>query len=81
MTLLMSLSNTQLFWAHPELIGVTYNQLPTTIKFDNVIRNVSYVFDKDGYVVGCSIEQKETEEYDGNHQESSYTYTYTFTWE
>lgn len=81
MTLLMSLSNTQLFWVHPELIGVTYNQLPTTIKFDNVIRNVSYVFDKDGYVVGCSIEQKETEEYDGNHQESSYTYTYTFTWE
>lgn len=52
MTLLMS--NTQLFWAHPELIGVTYNQLPTTIKSDNVIRNVSYVFDKDGYVVGCS---------------------------
>ena len=79
MTLLMS--NTQLFWVHPELIGVTYNQLPTTIKSDNVIRNVSYVFDKDGYVVGCSIEQKVTEEYDGNHQESLYTYTYTFTWE
>ena len=79
MTLLMS--NTQLFWTHPELIGVTYNQLPTTIKSDNIIKNVSYVFDKDGYVVGCSIEQKETEEYDGNHQESSYTYTYTFTWE
>lgn len=79
MTLFMS--NTQLFWAHPELIGVTYNQLPTTIKSDNVIINVSYVFDKDGYVVGCSIEEKVTEEYDGNHQESLYTYTFTFTWE
>jgi hypothetical protein len=75
MTLLMS--NTQLFWTHPELIGVTYNQLPTTIKSDNVIRNVSYVFDKDGYVVGCSIEQITKT----NGEESKITYTYTFTWE
>lgn len=75
MTLLMS--NTQLFWAHPELIGVTYNQLPTTIKSDNIIKNVSYVFDKDGYVVGCSIEQITKT----NGEESKITYTYTFTWE
>ena len=77
MTLLMS--NTQLFWVHPELIGVTYNQLPTTVISDNRVKNFSYVFDKDGYIV--AIEVKVTKEYDGNHQESLYTYTYTFTWE
>ena len=75
----MLISNSQLFWAHPELIGVTYNQLPTTVISDNRVKNFSYVFDKDGYIV--AIEVKVTKEYDGNHQESLYTYTYTFTWE
>lgn len=77
MTMLMR--NTQLFWAHPELIGVTCNQLPTTIKSDHITQNVSYVLDKDGYVVHCSIEAKV--EYEGEGYYHEYSDTYTFTWE
>ena len=75
----MKMSSTQLFWTHPELIGITYNQLPTKTIRNNgtIVQNISYTLDKDGYVIGCFVEQITKT----NGEESKITYTYTFTWE
>lgn len=77
----MSMTNTQLFWVHPELIGVTYNQLPNRIIQDGTtidkVKDISYTLDKDGYIIRCFIEQITKT----NGEESKITYTYTFTWE
>lgn len=75
----MKMSSTQLFWTHPELIGITYNQLPTKTIRNNgtIVQNISYTLDKDGYVIGCFVEQITKT----NEEESKMTYTYTFTWE
>ena len=77
----MSMTNTQLFWVHPELIGVTYNQLPNRIIQDGTtidkVKDISYTLDKDGYIIRCFIEQITKT----NGEESKKTYTYTFTWE
>lgn len=77
----MSMTNTQLFWVHPELIGVTYNQLPNRIIQDGTtidkVKDISYTLDKDGYIIRCFIEQVTKT----NGKESQKTYSYTFTWE
>ena len=77
----MSMTNTQLFWVHPELIGITCYQLPTnrTITGNNreTVKNISYTLDKDGYVIGCFVEEITKT----NGEEYKITYTYTFTWE
>lgn len=77
----MSMTNTRLFWVHPELIGITYYQLPTnrTSIGNNreTVKNISYTLDKDGYVIGCFVEEISKT----NGEESKITYTYTFTWE
>jgi YD repeat-containing protein len=73
----MTMSNSQLFWVHPELIGVTYKQLPIKIVTDSRVKDISYTLDKDGYVIGCFVEQITKT----NGEESKITYTYTFTWE
>lgn len=75
----MTMSNSQLFWVHPELIGVTYKQLPIKIVKDSRVKDISYTLDKDGYVIGCSIEELVAQDSNGDQLRNSYTYT--FTWE
>lgn len=69
----------KLMIAHPELIGMRNNQLPsqTTYKEGNWEdkEEYSYKLNKDGYVESCTIISKR------NGSTESYTTIYTFKWE
>ncbi len=79
-------------FAHPELLGLRLNLLPTkiiqksnpktqgTVTYDEV-SELSYTLDNNGYIASCSIKENSTEKtWDGGKREYTSTYIYTFKW-
>lgn len=70
----------KLMIAHPELIGMRNNQLPsqTTYKEGNWEDKEEYTYklNKDGYVESCTVISKRS-----GYNTDTYTTTYTFKWE
>lgn len=72
-----------IFYVHPELIGLRNSQLPNKIyskdKYSETTENFAYTFDNDGYVKSCTVVGIE------KNLSGSTTYTvttiFTFTWE
>lgn len=75
--------NDDIFYVHPELIGLRCSQLPDQIynKDDNYedIEKLTYTFDKDGYVESCTVVG--TYKNLSNNATDTETTIYTFTWE
>ena len=89
----MIFGDTYLTFAHPELIGLRLNQLPTkitqtstaktpgTVTYDEVTE-LSYTLDNSGYITSCSIKENSTEKtWEGEKREYTRTYVYTFKWQ
>lgn len=88
----MIYGDSYLTYAHPELIGLRQNQLPTkiiqkstpktqgTVTYDEVTE-LSYTLDNNGYIASCSIKENSTEKtWEGEKREYTRTYVYTFKW-
>lgn len=75
--------NDDIFYVHPELIGLRCSQLPDQVySKDNYYEEtgkISYTFDKDGYVEGCTVVN--TDKHLSDNTTDTYTTIYTFTWE
>ncbi len=75
--------NDEIFYVHPELIGLRCSQLPDQIYYKNKydeeikIKKYTYTFDNDGYIESCTAVYTEKSS-DRTH---TYTTIYTFTWE
>lgn len=75
--------NYDIFWAHPEIIGLRTSQLPDkyywkdTYDDDEKICQYTYTFDKDGYVQSCT--ETTLRHYHG--ETTTYSDVFTFTWE
>lgn len=67
-----------IFYVHPELIGLRSTNLPDQLimKNDEYKIDYAYSFDKDGYVDSCT----ETHTF-GTSNNETMTFIYTFTWE
>lgn len=72
---------TDLFFAHPELVGMRTNQLPNKIQSNNgeyeEVTELSYTFTNDGYIESC------TEKYTTNSHGEKYSVTtiHTYKWQ
>ncbi len=75
--------NDEIFYVHPELIGLRCSQLPDQVssKDDNYeeISKYTYTFDKDGYVESCT-KVYTFKDLSSNRTETDTT-VFTFTWE
>lgn len=75
--------NDDIFYVHPELIGLRCSQLPDQIynKDDDYedIEKLTYTFDKDGYVESCTVVG--TYKNLSNNTTDTEATIYTFTWE
>lgn len=75
--------NDDIFYVHPELIGLRCSQLPDQVyskdDYDEETSKYSYTFDKDGYVESCTVVN--TEKNLSDNTIDTYTTVFTFTWE
>lgn len=72
-----------IFYVHPELIGLRCSQLPDQVYSKDNYREetskYSYTFDKDGYVESCTV--VDTDKNLSDNTIDTYTTVFTFTWE
>ncbi len=73
--------NDEIFYAHPELVGLRCSQLPDKVygkdSYSEETEQYTYTFDNDGYIESCTAVYTEKSS-DRTH---TYTIIYTFTWE
>ena len=75
--------NDDIFYVHPELIGLRCSQLPDQVyskdDYYEETSKYSYTFDKDGYVESCTVVN--TEKNLSDNTTDTDTTIFTFTWE
>lgn len=75
--------NDDIFYVHPELIGLRCSQLPDQVyskdDYYEETSKCSYTFDKDGYVESCTVVN--TEKNLSDNTTDTDTTIFTFTWE
>lgn len=69
------IGDNEFFAAHPDLLGMRTNQLPSKLSSEYYTTDISYTFTNDGYIENCTL--KETRVYNGD----IWTTTYKFKWQ